>query len=976
MEIQKNNVKHRRFATSLKRRNLDNSQYYDKNHSFVDYQSDKSPVYYSPQKHHKQKYFADFSSLIDMWDDKGINQNDQDLLNLDVTIKTIKVHTKKVKFIQDYLKEIQNMTSDKLTRIISHELNQKLADDDKIWILTLNIEKMDFSLSEFLRKAIKDKNQIIGYEILIKLYQNIKESIDYLHEKGIFHGNIKLNNILYCKKDDKFKLSDTALRFFIGYDSSNPEDLIKFYDTLEYAHPTYRKQLSINLSLGKEAPVCPKEYDYFSLGIVLMKLGLKELPNNLTEYMSKFKGKYENLIQSFSGFYPIRLVRFVENLLKYDKEYKKKILSSRFSKIDKDKISKILPITVEIKAKSKSPDENSTIPIKKPSNKLLKKDTIKYHTLEIDSNSKETLKFLAEKNGHKEKILMLESNLANFIIRNVPNHQNYGNKNIFLKEIMTNLKKEHNEMVKIIQTVQQIKSQNIINLSYDIYVQTNPLSKNGTIFHLLIYMEQYDLNLNDLITSYQNKEDTFGSVDLCKFIDVMLRNINLIYDLGLSHGNINLNNVLYRNKADSVFVLSDIGLLKYHDIKKLKPENTLFYAPELLEKMFNNNNHNYNDFNNIDLVKCDIYSLGLILLALMAFPYLNLNEYNHLTQKKFIFDARIMAAKAYSNVWHYYETFLDAVLMDNPKKRFNAKQLLNSDAIKYFKNPPKELVNERYVIGKKIGRIVFECFDTNPNQKSPKLVIKIIKGLTEQKAIALMSKLTFLKGVTQKHLYLLQIHDFFVKMYDQKTLGDIYIIMEYMENNLCQELMKSKASLTPIFNQKILSKAYIQLSSALKSLTAEVISHGDIKPSNIFMNTNKTIFKLGDIGIRSIIGFENSSHDSSSIEQTIKYCSPDARNSIDNNEYQVLANSENDNFALSMIFLEMISPANFQGLNDLSYLKQDTKEFNTKKKMMLDMISKLIGSQFSFTIAQSTFMDQYLREDILEDDIEIIKKFE
>ena len=77
--------------------------------------------------------------------------------------------------------------------------------------------------------------------------------------------------------------------------------------------------------------------------------------------------------------------------------------------------------------------------------------------------------------------------------------------------------------------------------------------------------------------------------------------------------------------------------------------------------------------------------------------------------------------------------------------------------------------------------------------------------------------------------------------------GNIYIVMEYMNNGDLAKLIKSHMIINKPIEEERLWNIFIQALKSLEFIHSNQIIHRDIKPENLFMN-NSGIVKLGDFG--------------------------------------------------------------------------------------------------------------------------------
>ena len=107
-------------------------------------------------------------------------------------------------------------------------------------------------------------------------------------------------------------------------------------------------------------------------------------------------------------------------------------------------------------------------------------------------------------------------------------------------------------------------------------------------------------------------------------------------------------------------------------------------------------------------------------------------------------------------------------------------------------------------------------------------------------------------------------HPLITKYYKAfKNDGNIYIVMEYMNNGDLGKLIKSHMILNTPIEENKLWNIFIQALKSLEFIHSKQIIHRDIKPENLFINNNGVI-KLGDFGFSA--NYKNNNNMNMSIE--------------------------------------------------------------------------------------------------------------
>jgi serine/threonine protein kinase len=93
----------------------------------------------------------------------------------------------------------------------------ELYEDDSLLYLVLEYQTMGSLLTEMMRKNFMNESQI---KVVI---EQLLLTLDYIHEKGIVHRDIKLDNILINKIEEAeydVKIADFGLAAFLAHDGS------------------------------------------------------------------------------------------------------------------------------------------------------------------------------------------------------------------------------------------------------------------------------------------------------------------------------------------------------------------------------------------------------------------------------------------------------------------------------------------------------------------------------------------------------------------------------------------------------------------------------------------------------------------------------------------------------------------------------------------------------------------------------------
>ena len=171
-------------------------------------------------------------------------------------------------------------------KLINHKNVAKLIEDINTENQIIIIQEFikGFSLRDYYNKEIKGKKNISPeiYNVLKKIFKQIFEAINYLHQKDISHRDIKLENIL-MNNNYEVKIID----FGFGLYNPSHKKIDFFCGTPKYIAPEI---LNGNGYLGEKA-------DLWSLGVLIYKIYCDSYPfngrNKRELYFNIKKGKYK-----------------------------------------------------------------------------------------------------------------------------------------------------------------------------------------------------------------------------------------------------------------------------------------------------------------------------------------------------------------------------------------------------------------------------------------------------------------------------------------------------------------------------------------------------------------------------------------------------------------------------------------------------------------------------------------------------------
>lgn len=207
-------------------------------------------------------------------------------------------------------------------------------------------------------------------------------------------------------------------------------------------------------------------------------------------------------------------------------------------------------------------------------------------------------------------------------------------------------------------------------------------------YSMNLVFEYYMLNLENLAD--RNANDKIAEPEIWLIISDILSYLGDLYNMGLTHGDLQPSNILFNNNRVTK-ILCPLIYTSFQSAYDYRLANELYkstYAPELLEN-FENRVQNPN----VDTKRTDIYSLGICLLCLVSnerYPYFY--DFN----KNTIFFDRVkikladMVKSGYSDRLFF---FLNQCLKENVYERATLEALVklvgankNMSSMQFWKN--------------------------------------------------------------------------------------------------------------------------------------------------------------------------------------------------------------------------------------------------------------------------------------------------
>ncbi len=180
--------------------------------------------------------------------------------------------------------------------------------DPRLFQVYLKIHRMKESLFKTFEDRKTNKNPFDEAEI-IKYFYSIVCGLQYLHDKRIYHGDIRHQNLL-LDAENNLKIADIGLAKYVA-DEDSYQTVIGIKGTPAYTAPEVLREKVKKLELAKA--------DIWSLGVVVLELCVfqfrlfKSLSN-----LDDLRKKVEQELKSLEGKYHHNLISLIEKMLSID----------------------------------------------------------------------------------------------------------------------------------------------------------------------------------------------------------------------------------------------------------------------------------------------------------------------------------------------------------------------------------------------------------------------------------------------------------------------------------------------------------------------------------------------------------------------------------------------------------------------------------------------------------------------------------
>lgn len=168
------------------------------------------------------------------------------------------------------------------------------------------------ALTKFIIKGTELKKEELNHYWMqaFNIMLQILKGIDFLHELGYVHGDLKSDNILLTENLIA-KICDFGLSQKIG------NDLRKFVGTPLYAAPEI---LSMSIKDAKPIKATPS-MDYFSLGILFWSMAARKEPKENIKTLEALRtARIDNMERESIKEYPLKISTMVVSLWHFDPE--------------------------------------------------------------------------------------------------------------------------------------------------------------------------------------------------------------------------------------------------------------------------------------------------------------------------------------------------------------------------------------------------------------------------------------------------------------------------------------------------------------------------------------------------------------------------------------------------------------------------------------------------------------------------------
>lgn len=146
-------------------------------------------------------------------------------------------------------------------------------EEDKKLILIFKGVKMYMILGECIKKCYKNLTE----DIIIKIYKQILDSVNFLHQNKIYGCDLSINSFIYDIKEENIKLTDLGFtKIFSSSIKNNNNNLVNEIGFDDYIPPEFLSKMNDvtnanEIEIEKKG-VCSEYYDIWRLGILFYKI--------------------------------------------------------------------------------------------------------------------------------------------------------------------------------------------------------------------------------------------------------------------------------------------------------------------------------------------------------------------------------------------------------------------------------------------------------------------------------------------------------------------------------------------------------------------------------------------------------------------------------------------------------------------------------------------------------------------------------
>ncbi|MFM7826958.1 MAG: Stk1 family PASTA domain-containing Ser/Thr kinase [Acidimicrobiaceae bacterium] len=226
----------------------------------------------------------------------------------------------------------------------------------------------------------------------------------------------------------------------------------------------------------------------------------------------------------------------------------------------------------------------------------------------------------------------------------------------------------------------------------------------------------------------------------------------------------------------------------------------------------------------------------------------------------------------------------------------------------------RTIVNDRYEIGKRIGRGgMAEIFQARDILLDRPVAMKVLfPEFATDPAFVERFRREAQAAANLNHPNIVAVYDW------GKVNNTYYIAMEYVNGRTLADILKQSGTLTPMQVCDVMS----EVASALISAHQNGVIHRDIKPGNILVSTTGQV-KVADFGIARALGagVEQGLTQTGAVMGTATYFSPEQARGVSTDQ-------RSDIYSLGVVMYEMLSgTAPFTGENAVAIAYKQVHEY-------------------------------------------------